>query len=130
MTLQLMKLNIQVSTTVDTNPVSQKFFHVTTGTTQPGDSLIIEPFQFFDDNGQAVTELPALEAANSYFTVSINGAKQMNGLIVYTPGPGPGTAGSLTIEVPVTDTEPILANTPIVLEVVNFTPTTTTNIAT
>lgn len=126
MTLQLMKLNIQVSTTVDTNPVSQKFFHVTTGTTQPGDSLIIEPFQFFDDNGQAVTELPALEAANSYFTVSINGVKQMNGLIIYTPG----TAGSLTIEVPVTDTEPILANTPIVLEVVNFTPTTTTNIAT
>lgn len=126
MTLQLMKLNIQVSTTVDTNPVSQKFFHVTTGTTQPGDSLTIEPSQFFDDNGQSVTELPALEAANSYFTVSINGVKQMNGLIIYTPG----TAGSLTIEVPVTDTEPILANTPIVLEVVNFTPTTTTNIAT
>lgn len=127
MALQLMKLRVTATTTTTAGPAPEKFFYVTTGETAAGTPLSIDPAEFFDDTGAAVTELPVLETNNSYFNVYINGVLQMEGIVQYTAGAA--TVGSLTINVPAGG-EPILADTPIVLEVVNYAPTSTTDIAT
>jgi hypothetical protein len=127
MALQLMKLLVTASTAVETVPSPVKFFYVTTGDTAAGTSLTIDAASFFDDTGAAATELPALAANNSMFNVYINGLLQMQDLSTYTPGAT--TVGSLSIAVPAGG-EPILANTPIVLEIVNFAPTSVTTVTT
>lgn len=128
MALQLMKLNVQATTAVDVNPFSQKFFHVTAAETAAGDTLTIDIGDFFNDAGEVPTALPALLTDNSYYNVNVNGVLQMNGITSYIPTTDPGT-GSLSITVPAGD-EPILAGTPVVLEVVNFRSTSTTDVAT
>ena len=123
MALQLMKLVVTASTTTNVVPQDQRFFYVTTAETAPGSTLTIDAASFFQDDGSAVTELPALAANNSYYNVYVNGVLQMGGLSTYTPGAT--TVGSLSINVPAGG-DSILADTPIVLEVVNYSPQSTT----
>lgn len=127
MALQLMKLLVTAATTTAVGVDPEKFFHVTAGETAAGTTLTIDTAEFFDDTGTAATNLPALEPANSYFNVYINGVLQMEGISTYTEGAT--TVGSLAIAVPAGG-DPILAGTPIVLEVANYSPTSTTDIAT
>jgi hypothetical protein len=127
MALQLMKLLVTATTTTEVVPTPEKFFHVTTGETAAGSSLSIDTADFFKDDGAAATNLPTLATNNSYFNVYINGVLQMEGNSTYTPG---ATAvGSLNFAVPAGG-DPILANTPIVLEVVNYAPASTTTVET
>ncbi|TMN23244.1 DUF4183 domain-containing protein [Lentibacillus cibarius] len=119
MALQLMKISIDG--TIDTNvePDSAKFFYVTTAETAAGDTLIVDAGDFLQDDGSTATELPDLATDNSYYTVYINGVEQMQGLSTYTPG-ATGT-GSLEIQVPAGGPS-IKENSPVVLHIVNFTP--------
>lgn len=127
MALQLMKLQITASSTVSVDPTPEKFFYVTTGETAAGTTLSIDTADFFDDSGAAATDLPTLATDNSYYNVYINGVLQMGGLSTYTPGAT--TVGSLDIDVPAGG-DPIITGSPVVLEVVNYTPTSNTDIAT
>jgi hypothetical protein len=127
MALQLMKLFVGAATAITTVPTSTKFFYVAAADTAAGATLTIDAADFLDDSGNAVTTLPALATDNSYYTVYVNGVLQMDGISTYTPG-GTGV-GSLAIDVPAgTDTIP--AGTPIVLEIVQFAPTATTDVET
>lgn len=122
MALQLMKIVIDGTITTDINPDSEKFFNVTTTTTAPGSTLTIDAGDFLQDDGTTATALPDLNTDNSYFTVSINGVEQMQGLSTYTPGAA-GT-GSLVVQVPAGG-QSIAEGSPVILQVVNFTPTST-----
>ncbi|WP_017473836.1 DUF4183 domain-containing protein [Amphibacillus jilinensis] len=127
MVLQLMKLAIEASTATTIDPESEKYFYVTEAQVEPGTSLDIDVADFFDNTGTAVVELPELITDNSYYNVSVNGVLQMQGLTTYTPGAT--GVGSLEIDVPA-DSEAIIVGTPVVLEVVVFDPTSTTEITT
>ncbi|KHF40455.1 DUF4183 domain-containing protein [Halalkalibacter okhensis] len=127
MALQLMKLLVTASTTTSIDPEQEKFFYVTTAETAAGATLSIDTADFFDDTGTEATNLPVLNSDNSYFNVYINGVLQMEGISTYTPGET--TEGSLEIDVPA-EGDPILEGTSIVLEIINFSPTSTTDVAT
>jgi len=127
MPLQLMKIQVEATASVETRPEPQKFFYVTPAETAPGTTLTIEVDDFFDDTGAEATELPDLTANNSMYNVYINGVLQMQDITVYTPGIS-GT-GSLVINVPAGG-PPIVANSPVVLEIVNFAPTSTITVNT
>lgn len=126
MALQLMKIAIAGSTTT-TNPDDSRFFYVTTAPTTAGNSLTIDAASFFPDDGSAVTTLPVLAANNSYFNVYVNGVLQMEGISEYTPGAT--GVGSLVVTVPV-GAGTILTGTPVILEIVQFAPTSSTTVAT
>ncbi len=126
MALEIMKLAIEAATIVTANPVAQRFFHQTAAATTGPATITIDAAAFFADTGAAVAELPVLAAANSYYNVSINGVLQMAGLTAYTPGAT--GIGGLTITVPAGSSVPI--GTPVVLEVINFTPASDTIITT
>ncbi|WP_067840934.1 DUF4183 domain-containing protein [Amphibacillus sediminis] len=121
MALQLMKLALDATVTTTLNPSTTKYFYVTTEVTPAGETLTIDPTDFFDDAGVSVSELPELATDNSYYRVYINGVLQMQGITTYTPGET--AVGSLTVSVP-EGNESILLNTPIVLEVITYTPNT------
>jgi hypothetical protein len=125
--LQLMKLLVTASTTTNVVPNPEKFFYVTTAPTAAGSVLTIDAASFFQDNGTAVTALPSLASNNSYFNVYINGVLQMEGNSTYTPGAT--GVGSLAFSVPAGG-DPILQGTPVVLEVVNYAPTSNTTVTT
>lgn len=127
MALQLMKLLVTANTTTTTVPTSNKFFYVTTTETAAGATLSIDAADFFDNTGTAVTELPTLAVDNSYFSVYVNGVLQMEGISTYTPGAT--GVGSLDIEVPAGG-DPILTDSPIVLEVVEYAPNSSTVVTT
>jgi hypothetical protein len=127
MALQLMKLLVTASTTTNVVPNPEKFFHVTTAQTAAGSTLTIDAASFFQDNGTAVTALPSLATNNSYFNVYINGVLQMEGNSTYTPGAT--GVGSLAFAVPAGG-DPVLQDTPVVLEVVNYAPSSTTTVTT
>ncbi|WP_433748350.1 DUF4183 domain-containing protein [Falsibacillus pallidus] len=127
MALQLMKLVVSAASTINTTPASEKFFYVTTAETAAGATLTVDAASFFDDAGAAVTALPALTANNSYFNVYVNGVLQMQGLATYTPGAT--GVGSLEVDVPAGG-DPILQNSPVVLEVMNFDPQASTTVST
>lgn len=80
----------------------------------------------FLDDGSAATTLPALESNNSYYQVYINGLLQMEGLLTYTPGAT--GVGSVAVDVPIGGS--ILTGTPVIVEVVNFTPASSTTVTT
>nr|WP_245350078.1 DUF4183 domain-containing protein [Cytobacillus eiseniae] len=122
-----MKLFISAATTTLVTPVNTRFFYVTEADAAAGTSLTIDAADFFQDNGEPVVELPDLELNNSYFNVYVNGVLQMEDLSTYTPGIT--AVGSLAFAVPA-DGEGILAGSPVVLEVVNFTPASTTDVET
>ncbi|MGG1328256.1 DUF4183 domain-containing protein [Bacillus tropicus] len=125
MPLQLMKLSISASTSTTIDPVNSRFFHVTAAPTTAGNTLTIDAASFFQDDGSAVTTLPALAANNSYFNVYVNGVLQMEGISAYTAGAT--GVGSLTITVPA-GADNILTGTPVILEIVQFTPNATTTV--
>ncbi|RUS44602.1 DUF4183 domain-containing protein [Cohnella sp. AR92] len=127
MALQLMKLLVTATSTVNTVPTPTRFFNVTTGSTAAGATLTIDAASFFDDSGAAVTALPALSANNSLFNVYVNGVMQMEDISTYTAGAT--GVGSLAIAVPAGG-DPIPADSPIVLEVLNFAPTSTVTVTT
>lgn len=127
MALQLMKIAVSGSTTTTTDPDDSRFFYVTTAPTTAGNTLTIDAADFFDDAGIAVTTLPTLATNNSYVNVYVNGVLQMEGISTYTPGAT--GVGSLAIAVPV-GAGTILTGTPVVLELVQFTPTSTTIVTT
>jgi hypothetical protein len=127
MALKLMKLLVTASTTTNAVPTNTRFFYDTTAGTAAGATLTIDAADFLQDDGTAVTALPALSANNSYFNVYINGVLQMDDISTYTPGAT--TVGSLAIAVPAGG-DSIPVDTPIVLEVVNYAPSSTTTVTT
>lgn len=127
MPLSLIKLFIGADTTTTISPTNSKYFYINPADVAPGASLTIDAADFVDDTGADVTELPELTAGNSYFQVYINGALQENGNSTYTPGAT--GVGSLVFANP-TPGQPILANQPVVLEVVLFDPESTTTVTT
>lgn len=127
MALQLMKIVAAASTPINTEPTPEKFFFVTTSETAARTSLTIDAASFFQDDGNAATELPALATNNSYFNVYINGVLQMDGNSTFTPGAT--GVGSLVFSAPAGG-DPILQSIPVVLEVVNFSPTANTTVST
>lgn len=120
MALQLMKIAISGTIDTDVNPESEKFFYITTENTPAGSTLSIDAESFLADDGSEVEILPDLIQDNSYYTVEINGVEQMQGLSTYTPG-ATGT-GSLDIALPPGGGS-IPANQTVILQVVNFTAT-------
>jgi hypothetical protein len=127
MALQLMKLLVTATSTVETGPTPQKFFYVTTDETAAGATLTIDAADFFDDTGAQATELPALATNNSMYNVYINGVLQMQNISIYTPGTT--GVGSLAINVPAGGPS-IPADSPVVLEVINFAPSSTITVTT
>lgn len=127
MALQLMKIAATGFTVTTTDPDDSRFFYVTTAPTTAGNTLTIDAASFFQDDGTAVTTLPTLATNNSYFNVYINGVLQMEGISTYTPGAT--GVGELEIAVPV-GAGTILTSTPVVLEIVQFTPTSNTTVVT
>lgn len=120
-----MKLVVNASVTTNVDPIVTRFFYVTTALIST--SVTVNTTDFFQDDGSAATELPVLATENSYYNVFMNGVLQMSDISTYTPGAT--GVGSLVITVPVGE-DPILAGTPIVLEVINYNPTTNTTITT
>ncbi|MEK5105049.1 DUF4183 domain-containing protein [Cytobacillus sp. FSL M8-0252] len=126
MALQIMKLAITGSSTVETVPTIERFFNEAASTVTGAGTLTIAVEDFFTDTGAAATTLPALATNNSYFDVYINGVLQMEDVSAYTAG-GTGV-GQLVITVPAGST--IEQNSPVVLVVTNFSPTSNTTIVT
>ncbi|BCB02555.1 DUF4183 domain-containing protein [Bacillus sp. KH172YL63] len=127
MALQLMKIQASASSTISVAPSATKFFNVTSAETAAGATLSIDAADFFDDTGAAATALPALGASNSYVNVFINGVLQMSGIYTYTAGAT--GVGSLAIDVPAGG-DPIIQDSSIVLEVINYVPTASTTVTT
>ncbi|NMD69282.1 DUF4183 domain-containing protein [Bacillus sp. DNRA2] len=119
MALQLMKLFVGVTTTTTAGPADTRFFYTTLAPVGAGSTLTIDAADFLMDDGNNVVSLPDLELNNSYFNVYVNAVLQMSGISTYTAGAT--GVGSLEIAVPAVG-QGIPLNTPIVLEVVNFTP--------
>lgn len=125
MPLRILKIVAEATVTTTTNPEVTRFFHnVATETT--GGTLAIPVEEFEADNGDPATTLPELTADNSYINCYINGVLQMDGIFTYTPG---GT-GEGQLEIIVDEDETIQADTPIVLEIVNYDPDSTVDIVT
>lgn len=127
MALQLMKLLVTAATTTDANPTDSRFFYTTTAPTAAGATLTIDAASFLQDDGTSVTSLPSLANNNSYFNVYINGVLQMNDISTYTPGAT--GVGSLAIDVPAGGSG-IPTGTPVVLELVSYSPSSTTTVTT
>ena len=126
MSLVIMKLAIEAATTTSVVPEATRFFAFSTNEVAGGDTLTIDTAEFFDDKGSTPAALPSLNSANSTAKLYINGVLQMDG--IYTYKPGSSGAGGVVITVP--ETGSILAASPIVIEVINYTPTSTTDVAT
>jgi hypothetical protein len=124
--LKILKLAITASSTVDTFPTVDRFFNEAAATVTGAGTLTIAVGDFWTDTGANATTLPVLATDNSYFNVYVNGVLQMEDLSAYTPG-GTGV-GQLVITVPAGST--IEQNSPVVLEITNFAPTTNTTIIT
>ncbi|MGC5328399.1 DUF4183 domain-containing protein [Brevibacillus sp. SYSU BS000544] len=122
MPLRIVKLFVSATTTTTTTtvPTVNRFYYVTTAQTTAGNTLTIAVGSFDTDAGTAATTLPTLATNNSYIDVFVNGVQVMSDLLTYTAG----AAGSLEIDVPA-GSEPIEADTPVVLEVVNYAPSST-----
>lgn len=123
MPLRILKIAFTAEVTTTANPEVTRFFldleeEATEGT------LVLPVEDFETDAGVAATEFPELSANNSYYNCYINGVLQMEGITTYTPGP----AGTGQLAIIVGEDETIPEDTPIVLEVVNFSPTSTVDV--
>lgn len=126
MPLKIMKLAITATSTVETFPTVERFFNEVDATLTGAGTLTLAVEDFWTDTGADATALPALATDNSYFNVYVNGVLQMEDLLAYTPG-GTGV-GQLVITVPAGST--IEENSPVVLVITNFAPTSDTTIIT
>lgn len=127
MATKLMKIKVTVDTATATTPTDTRFFYVTTAQTAAGSTLTIDTAAFSDDTGTAVVTLPTLATGNSYFNTYSNGVLQMESICTYTPGIT--AVGKLEIAVPAGG-DPILIDTPIVLEIINYAPVSTNTVTT
>ncbi|MEX0415464.1 DUF4183 domain-containing protein [Bacillus sp. C30] len=127
MALQLMKHAISAETTIDIVPTDTKFFHVTTNQIDAGTTVTIPATQFFQSDGSPATVFPDF-TNYSIFKVYINGILQMQDIFtIFSQFTPPDIVDwSLIIHVPAG--APILKGTPIVLEFVEFTPSSTTTL--
>ncbi|MER2058703.1 MAG: DUF4183 domain-containing protein [Niallia sp.] len=126
MPLQIMKLAVSASLSIDTAPTVDRFFYIVTEPITGEGTITIPADDFMTDTGADGATLPELTADNSYLNVYVNGVLQMDDLIAYTPG---GTdVGQLIITVP--GDSSVIADTPVVLEITNFAPTSETTITT
>ncbi|HEO8422406.1 DUF4183 domain-containing protein [Niallia sp. FSL W8-0635] len=126
MPLQIMKLAVSASLSIDTAPTVDRFFYIVTEPITGEGTITIPAADFMTDTGADGATLPELTADNSYLNVYVNGVLQMDDLIAYTPG---GTdVGQLIITVP--GDSSVIADTPVVLEITNFAPTSETTITT
>ena len=121
-----MKLAIAAATVTTVSPVSTRYFAIAAADVAGGATLALDTAEFFDDKGSTPAALPSLSPANSTAKLYINGVLQMDG--IYTYKPGSSGAGGVVITVP--ETGSILATSPIVIEVINYTPISTTDVAT
>ena len=121
-----MKLAIAAATVTTVSPVSTRYFAIAAADVAGGATLALDTAEFFDDAGNTPAALPALNPGNATTQLYINGVLQMDGIYTYTPGAT--GAGGVVITVPATGS--ILAASPIVIEVVNYTPTAITDVAT
>lgn len=120
MPLRILKIAFTAEVTTVANPVVTRFFHVLEETATEGTlTLAVEDFE--TDAGVVATALPELLTDNSYYNCYINGILQMSGITTYTAG----GAGVGQLEITVDEDETIEEGTPIVLEVVNYNPTST-----
>lgn len=124
MALQLFKLVIDASTTTDTdlNPDIQRFFYEVNEDDIDAGVLTIPSTSFVDDAGDPVVgDLPLITPENGYYLLFVNGVLQQEGL--YTVAAN---------QVTVNDATTILPDTPVVLVVNEFAPTSVsdTNVAT
>ena len=126
MPLAIMKLAIAATTATTVSPVSTRYFSIAAVDVPGGGTLTLDTAEFFDDAGSTPPALPDLTPGDSTIHLYINGVLQMDGIYTYTPGAT--GAGGLVITVP--DAGSILASSPIVVEIVNFAPSGTTDIAT
>jgi len=126
MPLQIMKLAVSATIAIDTAPTVSRFYHIVTAPIAGAGTLTIPVADFMTDTGAAATALPELTADNSYFNVYVNGVLQMTDLLAYTSGAA--GVGQLVITVP--DGSTIIAETPVVLEITNFAPSSETTITT
>lgn len=126
MPLQIMKLAVSAALDIDTAPTVDRFFYIVTDPITGAGTLDIDAADFMTDTGDAATTLPELTADNSYFNVYVNGVLQMEDLLTYTAGAT--GVGGLVITVP--DGSTIIADTPVVLEITNFAPTSEATINT
>jgi hypothetical protein len=124
MALEIMKIVASATTTTSVGPTVTRFFRKVPSDVTGAATLTIDAADFLLDNGNAATTLPALSAGNSYFNVYMNGVQQMGGLSTYTPG-GTGV-GKLDVTVPAGQT--VAQNTPVVLEIVSYAPSSTTTV--
>ncbi|MDR7315093.1 DUF4183 domain-containing protein [Brevibacillus nitrificans] len=124
MALEIMKIVVGATTVTNVVPTAIRLFYQVPALTTGPTTLSIDAADFLQDDGNAATTLPTLDANNSYYNVFINGVLQMSGLSVYTPGAT--GVGSLAITVPTG--ESISENTVVVLEIVSYAPTSTTTV--
>lgn len=126
MPLMIMKLAMDAATTTNLSPIETKFFSVAAKDVDGGDTLTITAEEFFNETGDTADTLPALNPDNSKINLFINGVLQMDGIYAYTPGSA-GT-GSIVIAIPTQGS--IIAGSPIVLKITNYTPASATFIHT
>lgn len=126
MPLQIMKLAISAASTMNTFPTVERFFTEAAEQVTGDSTLTVAVENFWTDTGADADTLPELTADNSYINVYVNGVLQMENLIAYTPGDT--GVGQLVITVPAGSI--IEADSPIVLVVTNFAPTSDTTIIT
>lgn len=124
MALEIMKIVAAANTTTNVVPTVTRFFRKVPSDVTGAATLTIDAVDFLKDDGTAATTLPTLAVNNSYFNVYINGVQQMGGISTYTPG-GTGV-GKLDISVPAGQT--VSQNSPVVLEIVMYVPTSTTTV--
>lgn len=120
MPLRILKIAFSAEITTTLNPVITRLFHVVEDEVTEG-TLTLNVDDFETDTGQVATEFPPLVTDNSYYNCYINGVLQMEGITTYIPG----EHGTGQFSIVVGENETIEANTPIVLEIVNFSPTST-----
>lgn len=125
MPLRILKLAVTAEIETLVNPVVTRLFHVLDAEAGEGPlTLTVEDFE--TDGGVPATTLPELLTDNSYYNCYVNGVLQMGGITDYTPG----DTGVGELEITVGEGETIPVDTPIVLEVVNYSPASDADVTT
>ena len=123
MSLQLMKLAISAETTPNIDPDNIKFFYVAP-TQLSGGTITIPATQFFQSDGNSATEFPNFSYLPNLY---INGVLQMTSIFSLDIEFNPDPNYFVNIILPA-GSAPILNGTPIILEFVKFTPSSTTTV--
>ncbi|MBG9616700.1 DUF4183 domain-containing protein [Bacillus cereus] len=123
MSLQLMKLALSAETTIDMFSNNTKLFYVTNTQLDAG-TITIPITQFFQSDGNSATEFPNFSYLPNLY---INGVLQMTSIFSLDIEFNPDPNYFVNIILPA-GSAPILNGTPIILEFVKFTPSSTTTV--